>query len=384
MASLAQLSLVPVFYNGAPVVGAQVYVYDSGTLLPRTAYTDATSGPVWPHPFLTDGSGSIPPFFLGGTLAYRVRIVHPSGVLIRDIDGIELPVSGGSGGGGDPGDGTVIPPGSYLAIHFDGPVSGWVRANGRTIGSASSGATERANADTEAAFSVLWSDTSLTVSGGRGANAASDFAANKTIALPDLRGRSPVGLDTMGNSAAGRFTGFTFSGGSSTAIGSVGGAATVTLITGQLPVHTHTGSASTAPNHTHTFTTSVQPAHDHGAFVTTAGSHVHTGATDTAPDHTHSVSVGGTTANVNSPGGQAVAILIGGSTGAAGAHAHTLNTDVGGSHNHAIAADGLHWHTGTADANGSHTHTITIGNEGSGAAHPNMPPFLLVTWLIKL
>src|SRR5690606_21344421 len=76
-----------------------------------------------------------------------------------------------------------------------GTHSGWVRANGRTIGSASSGATERANADCEALFEHLWgADTNLSVSGGRGANAASDWAANKTIALPDFRDRVIVGL----------------------------------------------------------------------------------------------------------------------------------------------------------------------------------------------
>lgn len=70
--------------------------------------------------------------------------------------------------------------------------SGWVMLDDGTIGSASSGATTRANADTEDLFTLLWNNTldaNCAVSTGRGANAAADFAANKTIALPKLLGR---------------------------------------------------------------------------------------------------------------------------------------------------------------------------------------------------
>lgn len=71
--------------------------------------------------------------------------------------------------------------------------TGWVLANDGTIGNASSGGTTRANADTEDLFTLLWtnvSDTYAAVSGGRGASAAADFAADKTIALTKQLGRS--------------------------------------------------------------------------------------------------------------------------------------------------------------------------------------------------
>lgn len=122
--------------------------------------------------------------------------------------------------------------------------SGYVFLSGRTIGSASSGATERANADTETLFTLLWnsmSNTEAPVSGGRGASAAADFAANKTITLPDARGRVVAGKDNMGGSTASRLT----SGGSGvvgTTLGAVGGAETHTLITAQMPSHSHSHS----------------------------------------------------------------------------------------------------------------------------------------------
>lgn len=77
--------------------------------------------------------------------------------------------------------------------------NGWVLANGQTIGNASSGATGRANADTESLFTLLWNsltNTEAPVSGGRGGSAASDFAAHKTITLPNANGRVSVGKDS--------------------------------------------------------------------------------------------------------------------------------------------------------------------------------------------
>lgn len=70
--------------------------------------------------------------------------------------------------------------------------TGWVMLNDGTLGSASSGATTRANADAEALFTLLWNNITnawCAVSSGRGASAAADFAANKTIALPKALGR---------------------------------------------------------------------------------------------------------------------------------------------------------------------------------------------------
>lgn len=122
--------------------------------------------------------------------------------------------------------------------------AGWVRCNGRTIGNASSSATERANADTASLFTHLWtnySDSVCAVSSGRGASAAADYAANKAIALPDLRGRSFFGLDDMGSTSAGRLGSVITD---DTTNGASGGTETVTLTAGQMPSHTHTGTTS--------------------------------------------------------------------------------------------------------------------------------------------
>jgi hypothetical protein len=67
----------------------------------------------------------------------------------------------------------------------------WIKYIDGTIGNASSGGTVRANADTVDLFTLLWNNTidgDCPVSGGRGASAAEDFAANKNIRLPLING----------------------------------------------------------------------------------------------------------------------------------------------------------------------------------------------------
>lgn len=72
--------------------------------------------------------------------------------------------------------------------------AGWVLCDDGTIGNAASGATSRANADTAALFTLLWTNISNAnapvLPGGHGASAAADFAANKTIGLTKMLGRA--------------------------------------------------------------------------------------------------------------------------------------------------------------------------------------------------
>lgn len=110
--------------------------------------------------------------------------------------------------------------------------SGWILLNDGTIGSAASGASTRANADTAALYTLLWtncSDANCAVSTGRGANAAADFAANKTLATPKVLGR------TLAVSGSG-------SGLTTRVLGSALGAETVTLADVNLAHHAHVTS----------------------------------------------------------------------------------------------------------------------------------------------
>lgn len=219
--------------NGTPLSGALLYVYDAGTSTPAATYTDFGLTTEHPFPIAADSAGRIPAFYVAdGT--YRARLTTSGGVEIFDEDAI-LAIGASSGASSGSGSATVdstaiLQTGDTLWVPVIGTRTGFVRANGRTIGSGASGATERANADTQDLFEFCWntySNTICAVSGGRGASAAADFSANKTLTLYSMRGRAAFGFDDMGGSAASVISGATTY--------ATGGAATVTLTTAHLP-----------------------------------------------------------------------------------------------------------------------------------------------------
>jgi len=122
----------------------------------------------------------------------------------------------------------------------------WVMMNDGSIGNAASGGTTRANADTEALFTLLWNNVINTwapVSGGRGANAAADFAANKTLTLPKALGRA-LAVGGAGAGFTARALGENL-GAESVAAGNSG---PFTLTTAEIPPHTHSVTSDTSVN----------------------------------------------------------------------------------------------------------------------------------------
>lgn len=86
---------------------------------------------------------------------------------------------------------------------------GWVPANDGTIGSAPSNATTRNNVDTFPLYNLLWNNISNTyapVTGGRGASAVADFAADKPIRLTRMLGRVLAGLNAPLSARSSNFT----------------------------------------------------------------------------------------------------------------------------------------------------------------------------------
>jgi hypothetical protein len=241
-------SLVPQFDTlGKVAPGCKLYVIQAGTTsTPQNAYQDTGLSILQPNPILCDSTGRLPQWFVAdGNI--KLRLTDKNGVQLFVQDNLLVigPSSGGGGGGGTVDPTTILQTGDFKLVYNTGVLTGFVRCNGRTIGSATSGATERANADTSALFSFLWgADANLAVSGGRGASAASDFAANKTITLPDCRNVAMAGLGDMGNSDRALFSGVTFNSGNSTTLGSYLGASTRALLTANLPPYTPSGTIS--------------------------------------------------------------------------------------------------------------------------------------------
>jgi hypothetical protein len=118
----------------------------------------------------------------------------------------------------------------------DGAIpSGWIPLDDGTIGNAASGATTRANADTQALYTLLWDnvsspsgDTYCQIIGGIGASALADFTANKALTLPYHKGR-----------VIGRYGTATGVAAWSPIIGQSQGEPIHTLIEAEMPSHTH-------------------------------------------------------------------------------------------------------------------------------------------------
>ncbi|RVG01623.1 hypothetical protein CN172_04330 [Sinorhizobium meliloti] len=173
----------------------------------------------------------------------------------------------------------LVPPGAVQGFMRTSAPTGWVKANGGTIGSSSSGATTRAAADTEALFTVFWESFSNTIlpiqnSAGaastRGASAAADFVANKRLPVFDFRTRYVRGADD-----------------------GLGFDATITVGATQADIiknHIHTGTTASSGAHTHSVPTggtgggnAAQTGPQSGNGITTNSSGAHTHPFTTAP-----------------------------------------------------------------------------------------------------
>ena len=120
----------------------------------------------------------------------------------------------------------------------EGP-EGWLPLTGNTIGNVASGATF-GGAPYEALFVWLWDRTTNSecpVSSGRGSTAATDFADNKTLTLPDFRARTMIVCDP--GSATSRLTGATGGIGFGDILGFAGGLDIHSLTVDEMPSHYH-------------------------------------------------------------------------------------------------------------------------------------------------
>lgn len=100
------------------------------------------------------------------------------------------------------------PVGTILSGYYGAAApSGYVFADGRTIGDATSLATNRANADCERLFKHFWNfndNTRFPVLPTRGATADADWLAHKQLTLPDHSGAGMAGRDDLSGTSRNR------------------------------------------------------------------------------------------------------------------------------------------------------------------------------------
>jgi len=257
--------------NGAPISGAKAYFYVTGTTTPTNVYADNGLTTPLTNPVIADSAGRFVPIFLDPAVTYRLVVkdasdaaiangdvdpLNPTGTVgtasIQDGAVTTAKIAAGAVTTSKIGDGQVTlakladiagpsilgrstGTGAPEAIGLSNPTAlnallgrigqifayigssaptGALKCNGATIGSALSGATN-ASADYAALFAMIWNlnetDYPILTSGGasstRGADAAADFAANKRLPLPDLRGEFIRGWADGGSVDSGRVLG---------------------------------------------------------------------------------------------------------------------------------------------------------------------------------
>lgn len=362
--------------------GAQCAFYLAGTTTALTVYQDASL--TTPHgSTVTATSGRWPTVFIPfSTTDYKEVASTSGGTNLWTMDNLDRadPVTAAA----STVDATqLLQTGDWVFAPVDEVRAGFVRANGRTIGSATSSpaATERANDDTVNLFTYLWNKTAnaqCAVSGGRGATAAADFAANKTITLPDCRGGGPFGLTTMGNSDGANMGSTVFSNGNATTPCSLGGSNSHTLITGEVPSHTHAGTTNGGGDHNHGGLVGAGGDHNHGGLVGSGGAHTHT-ITDLGHTHTTSTFLIDAGTNGATTGTAHHSTSTGSGTGSS---TTGISINSGGAHDHSISASGTHDHA--ISSSGTHTHTFTTDAAGGGTAHNNVSKVIMGTWYVKL
>lgn len=378
---------LPVFDpgSGERSGGAKAYFYVGGTTTPLTVFTTDDNTIAYPWPVEADADGVFPPIFIPyGPFGYRV--VTAGGAMISPVVPlVQNPAPASSGGGGSVPDAQLFKTGDTKWSFDPGPVSGFVPLNARTIGGVGSGATERANDDTADLYAWLYSrlpNSICPVSSGRGANAAADFAAGKTLQLPDMRGKAPFGLDTMGNSAANVLqvsTTITTTNASATAtVASATGLKVGMVVVSQnIPSGT---TISTIAGTSITLSTGVGVTAGSGTAARfalfgdmqqlgqTGGEARHTLTAAEIPANIPNSAESSSSTTTSAPGGFAI-LLTQGNNMTVGSGGVTAPLPSGG-------VSGLTSTTGTSTS-------VTI-NPSGGASHNVMPPFALVTWLIKL
>jgi microcystin-dependent protein len=194
-----------------------------------------------------------------------------------------------------------------------------------------------------------------------------------TFLLPNFGGRVPVGKN-----ADAEFD----------VLGETGGAKTVTLTEAQLASHNHTQNP-----HNHTQDPHLHTIDNHDHTINEAGNHAHgTTTTSNAGSHAHTAnatSSGGSTSHLHDNMYDYLAAGVNGyplgsginALSNAGSHEHTVTVGSAGTHGHTTPNRVVTMQTATATNIAS---TATNIAAGSGAAHNNLQPYIVVNYIIKV
>lgn len=199
--------------NGNLLAGGQLFVYAAGTTTKQAPFTDATGNTALPDPVILNARGEVAPSAIGTscgmwldpTLAYKFvlapandtdpptnpfwtidNVVSPQSAILAALTQYEATLGGTPIGGMIPYAGATAP-------------TGWLLCYGQAV--------------SRTAYAALFATIGTAYGTGDGTT---------TFNIPDKRGRTSIGADNMGGSAANRVTN-AVSGVTATVVGSAGG-----------------------------------------------------------------------------------------------------------------------------------------------------------------
>lgn len=210
----------------------------------------------------------------------------------------------------------LTPTGSITQYAGASAPTGWLMCDGSEVAIASYTALYNILTSTGTVFPF---GTNTNGSGGAGST---------HFRLPNFKGRVPVGRDASQTEFD--------------SLGETGGAKTHTLVTAEMPKHTHIQNA-----HTHT-----QDAHGH--TTVNAGTHSHTISTKETTSTSHAHQIGNAAAGTAGTDSSAT-------TSGAGDHGHTINNST---------------------ATNQQT-TATNQDAGGDGAHNNLQPYITINYIVK-
>ncbi|HEY2482478.1 MAG TPA: hypothetical protein VGI30_09830, partial [Caulobacteraceae bacterium] len=74
----------------APIGGAKMQFYLTGTTTPSPAYADGALATPLANPVIADGSGKFPAIYLDPTVTYRLQVQNSAGAVLSDVDPVNL------------------------------------------------------------------------------------------------------------------------------------------------------------------------------------------------------------------------------------------------------------------------------------------------------
>jgi len=261
---------------GVPLVGAQLFFYQSGTNTPQNTYSDVNLTVPNTNPVISDANGYFGNVFLLPSPEYRVVLEDSTGAIVWSMD----PVGPGVGSGVGLGN-TVVPAGGIIPYGgTTAPNASWLMCFGQNV--------------SRTVYASLFTAIGTAFGIGDGST---------TFGIPDLRGRVPAGKDNMGGSAANRLTN-AISGVDGITLGAAGGDQSTQLHNHSLtdPGHTHTDSGHTHTTNATSFPTVGGPLAASGSF----SFNLPTATIDNGFANIQSATTGITVANYGAGGSQNV------------------------------------------------------------------------------